>query len=158
MNKLIIAILFFSLTTTVSYCQDFSRLSQKEFNSSDDYKYAESEVLKCSEYLMNNPPDLNRLNRLYAVLYVSNWMRGTPDHRLVINKKIMNLGKSYSDLQSIHVASVVICALDSRFKDFSTIKRIEAANMQLINYCSNPHNNISLPSGFQSKLPDNISN
>lgn len=151
MSKKISTILFLviCLTSVTSYSQDFERLSQKEFKTPEDYKYAESQVLKCSEYLINNPGDLDTLNRLYAVLYITKWMTGTPDHRIILNVSIMNLGKEYTDFQSIYVASLVKYTLDIKHADLTAIERSKAANNQLLMHCSNPENKISFPQGLK---------
>lgn len=97
--KRIILIIAVALLWNISLSQNFSELTEYEFKTVESYKSGENQVLKCANYLFNNPADQAELNRLYSIQYIIKWMTGTPDYTFEIGENAMELTKGNSDLQ-----------------------------------------------------------
>lgn len=149
--KTTIFIIALNLLTIGAFSQDFSNLNDINFNNSEDYKNAEPKVLECSNYLLNNPIDKDELNRLNSFQYLFKWMEGTSDYTFSIGEQAMELTKGKADLLTMYFVSMTKAVLDNSKLELSDDQIQEKATEYLIEYCSNPENNLK-PSKKMKKI------
>lgn len=149
--KKIIFIALLTLTSTISFGQNFSELANSEFKSAESYKPAESQVLTCANYLFNNPANQEELNRLNAIQYIMNWMSGTPDYTFEIGEKAMDLTDENSDLLGLYIAAMSKAVLENTTEKLSNDEIYDRAEKILVKYCAIADNKIK-PSKKIKKL------
>ncbi|AUP78729.1 hypothetical protein [Flavivirga eckloniae] len=125
-----------------SYSQDYSKLKDYEFSGDKIFKKSESQVLECTNYLLSNPTNKDELNRLNSMQFIMKWMEGTPDYTFNIGKKAMDLTKGNSDLLGLYLAAMTKTVLDNTNSKLNDDDIHENAKKLLVDYCSNPNNNI----------------
>jgi len=150
MKKTIFTLLIF-LFSLVSFGQDFSKLVDFEFESAESYKPAESQVLRCANYLLDNPTNKAKLNRLHSIQYIMKWMSGTPDYSFDIGEKAMELTKGRSDLLGLYMAAMSKIVIENNGDKLSSDEIYNRAEQILVNYCSISDNKIK-PSKKIKKL------
>lgn len=141
MKKFILVIIVQMLIGNV-IGQDFSKLDAVKFQTAQDYKKAESTVLECSNYLLNNPAKQNESNRMYAIQYILKWMGGTPDYTFSIGEETVELTKGDENLLPIYLAALTKTVLENPTKTFTENEMFQNAKELLVNYCSKPENEI----------------
>ncbi|MEL6976944.1 MAG: hypothetical protein AAGL29_16390, partial [Bacteroidota bacterium] len=108
LKKMKINILFVTLLLSATLCtsQNFEEISKYEFKTTESYESEKGTVLKCANYLFENPANLYELNRLNAQQYIMKWMEGTPEYTFEIGEKAMELTKGNSDLLGLYLAAM----------------------------------------------------
>ncbi len=141
MKKIILFIAVQLVTITV-FSQDYSILDKDNLKTPEDFQNAESTVLECSNYLLSNPIDKEVQNRLDAFQYLFQWMEGTPDYTFTISEEAVDLMKGDPEMLTLYFASLSKTVLDAKNPEISNEQIQEQATEHLINYCSNPENNL----------------
>ncbi len=140
------------LSIALSYSQNFQELGQYEFSKVESYQTEQPKVLECANYLFNTPSDKEELNRLTATQYIMKWMEGTPAYTFQIGPEALELTKGNSDLFALYLAGLTKTVLEYNGTDELSSTAIHNASEQLlVEYCSNPANNIK-PSKKIKKL------
>ncbi|MEY8847505.1 hypothetical protein AB9K26_01715 [Psychroserpens sp. XS_ASV72] len=126
-----------------SFCQNFEKLSKYEFKYVESYRTEKDVVLKCANYLFENPSDYEPFNRLTAVQYIMKWMEGTPDYYFEIGEREMDLTKGNSDLFGLYLAAMSKAIIEHKGeKDLTADEIYTKAETILVNYCSDSNNNM----------------
>lgn len=140
--KKIIFIALITLTSTMSFGQNFSELANAEFKSKESFKSAESQVLICANYLFSTPADQAELNRLNAIKYIMKWMEGTSDYTFDLGEKAMKLTNGETDLLGLYMAAMSKAVLENTAGKLSSDEMYNRAEKILINYCAVADNKI----------------
>lgn len=126
-----------------SLSQNFEKLSKYEFKYVESYRTEKDIVLKCANYLFDNPANHEPFNRLTAVQYIMKWMEGTPDYYFEIGEREMELTKGNSDLFGLYLAAMSKVIIEHKGeKDLSADEIYANAETLLVNYCSDANNNM----------------
>ena len=152
-KTLLFVLMVFALN---AFGQDFTKLQNYDFKSVDDYKSQENEVLKCANYLFDNPNDSEELNRLTSVQFIMKWMEGTPDYTFAIGPNAMDLTKGGPDLLGLYLAGMSKTVLENPNKKLNNDEIHNASKNLLVEYCGNKENNIK-PSKQIKKILKNRS-
>lgn len=134
--KKIIFIALITLTSTITFGQNFSELAKTEFKSAESYKPAESQVLICANYLFSTPANQAELNRLNAIQYIMKWMSGTPDYTFDLGQKAMELTNSNTDLLGLYMAAMTKAVLENTSDKLSSDEIYNRAEKTIVNYCA----------------------
>ena len=123
-----------------SYAQ--SSYSNIKLEEKEDYKLAESAVLKASEYLFTTKYDKEDLERLYAIEFIMKWMNGTPDFNFDLNEKFTKPFLHETDLLGLYMGALAKFAIEhkNQAKEPNTVN-LNAAKM-IIDYSNKPANNL----------------
>jgi hypothetical protein len=140
--KKIIFIALITLTTTISFAQNFSELANSEFKSKESFKSAEGQVLTCANYLFSTPANQAELNRLNAMKYIMKWMEGTPDYTFDLGEKAMKLTNGETDLLSLYMAAMSKAVIENTAGKLSSDEMYNQAEKTLVNYCAIADNKI----------------
>ena len=138
-------ILFFIaliLTATSGIAQNFEELATYEFNSVENYKTAEPQVLEVANYLFETPANKAQIKRLNAIKYIINWMQGTPDYTFEISKEATDLTKGNSDLLGLFMAAMTKVVLDNSGESLSNEEIYIRAEELLVSYCADVKNHM----------------
>ena len=119
-----------------------SSYSNIKLEEKEDYKIAESTVLKASEYLFTTKYDKEDLERLYAIEFIMNWMNGTPDFSFELNEKFTKPFLHETDLLGLYMGALAKFAIEHKdqAKDATTLN-LNAVKI-IIGYSSKPANNL----------------
>ncbi|ANQ49489.1 hypothetical protein MY04_2115 [Flammeovirga sp. MY04] len=133
---ILFGLLLFSIC---SFGQDIIELKEKS-----DYKKAEPMVIKICSFLFNNPVTHEKETRQAGASYIVQWMSGTPDYTFTVTQEGMQLIGSKQEYMALYMAAQTMVVLENKDKKL-TPEQIEKGGIDLlINYCSNPANNIKL--------------
>ena len=119
-----------------------SSYSNIKLEEKEDYKIAESTVLKASEYLFTTKYDKEDLERLYAIEFIMKWMNGTPDFNFELNEKFTKPFLHETDLLGLYMGALAKFAIEHKdqAKDATTLN-LNAVKI-IIGYSSKPANNL----------------
>lgn len=148
---LLIIISFISISVTG---QNFKELAQYQFSSQEDYKTQEDNILKCTNYLFNNPFDKNELARLNCIQFIMKWMEGTPDYTFDIGKDAIKLTQGNSDILGLYLAALTKIVLDNPNEEFSSEQIHQKAQNLLIDYSSKKENNLKPTRAMKKVMKD----
>lgn len=139
MRKSLLVIIAACLTI-VSFGQ--SSYSDVKLEEKEDYKLAESAVLKASEYLFTSKYDKEDLERLYAIEFIMKWMGGTPDFSFELTEKFTKPFLHETDLLGLYMGALAKFAIEHKeqAKDATSVN-LGAVKM-IIDYSSKPSNNL----------------
>lgn len=137
------------LFTVALFSQDYSSLDKDNLKTPEDFKNAESTVLECSNYLLSNPVDKEVQNRLNAFQYLFQWMEGTPDYTFSIGEEAIDLTKGNPEMLTLYFASLSKTVLDAEDINLTNEQIQVQATEHLINYCTNPQNNLKPTKGMK---------
>ena len=142
--RIFFPIFFFTSVAIKAYSQDPAEWRALEFNSIDDYRNNESNVLECARYVLDVPADINNPLRLSAMGVISKWMSGTPDYAFSLDETIMTLTKKNDVILSIYMAAMTKFALENKDKASNAgLIKLNAFQI-LLEYCEQPNNDVSL--------------
>ena len=137
-NVLLIVALFSGLLCN---SQNFEEISKYEFKTVESYESEKGTVLKCANYLFDNPANLYELNRLNALQYIMKWMEGTPEYTFEIGEKAMELTKGNSDLLGLYLAAMSKSVIEHKGGPKLTNEEIyKKSEALLVDYCSDSSN------------------
>lgn len=140
--KKIIFIFLITLTSTMTFGQNFSELANVELKSKESCKSAESQVLTCANYLFSTPADQAELNRLNALKFIMKWMEATPDYTFDLGEKAMKLTNGETDLLSLYMAAMSKVVLENTAGKLSSDEMYNQAEKILVKYCAVADNKI----------------
>ena len=119
MKKIVIV---FLLIYFKSNAQDFSVIEKNRFETTEDYKKAEPEILKLADYLLRTPtkPHLKidnsfaiKSNRGRAFIYMDYWLSGPKEElidgtsfKFIITGKLIRITKGDGELFAMFMASL----------------------------------------------------
>ena len=139
MQKFLLLLITIVLNTN-SFCQ--SQYSEVKFVDGKDYKSAETQVLKATDYLFSTRFDEDDLERLYATEFVMKWMAGTPDFTFDLNEKLTKAFATEPELMNLYMAAMAKLALeqptkakDANYIGVNAVKRV-------LEYINKPGNNV----------------
>ncbi len=137
-------LLFFTLSvcTLSAFGQDFQEFQDYKFKNKESYKTNENNVIKCANYLFENPSDASELNRLTSVQFIMNWMEGTPDYTFSISSATMDFIKGNNDLLGLYLAAMSKTVLEKSNEKLKDEDIHAAAQKMLVDYCGDKNNNM----------------
>ncbi len=139
MKKLFILCLLFNFASTCFAQSPYSEVSLKQ---KDEFKLAESYVLKAANYLFTSKYDKDDLERLYAIEFVMKWMSGTSDYQFELNEKFSKAFADQTDLLGLYMAGMAKYALENKSKTLSaSIIGFNSVKM-VLEYSSKAANNL----------------
>lgn len=133
---------FTALSINCALAQNFTEIGQYEFKTTESYKAQEQNVLLCANYLFNNPADFGELNRLNSTQFIVKWMTGTPDYTFALGEEVLELTKGNEDLLGLYMAAMSKVVIEHEGDPLSNEAIYEQSKALLVDYCSNPDNNI----------------
>lgn len=124
-----------------------STLAQSPYNdikleSQEDYKKAETSVLKATSYLFSSKYDKEDLERLYAIEFIMKWMGGTTDYSFDLSEKFMAPFQTETDLLGLYMGAIAKFVLENKADSKNTNKVNVTAAKTVIDYSSKPANNL----------------
>lgn len=125
-----------------SFAQNFTGLNPDNLQSAQDYNDAEPKVLECSNYLLSNPIDVDKLSRGTILNYVVKWMEGTPRQTFSVDQEVTALTREDNDKFMLYFVAMAKAVLDNPTKDLSADEIHEIATDHLVDYCMDPKNNL----------------
>lgn len=123
------------------YAQDFNKIANLKLIKIEDYQNAESDVLKCAEFLFRTPAEPDSDNRILAKAFIIKWMTGT-SRTFRIDKDATDLTKGEHNLLAMYLAAMAKVALSKPNKKISDKKMFEEASILLAHYCANKKNKL----------------
>ena len=150
MKKLFI---FFLLIISVGtgFAQNLPKFDQYKFNTTSDYKLADSAVLQTANFLLSTPIDQNNPTRIKAGQFVMRWMEGTPDYTFSLEQNAIKYLSGNVDLMLLYMTSMAKYALETKSTDVKviTINGVKT----LLAYVNNPTSNVKKDKNLK-KLSD----
>jgi hypothetical protein len=150
MKKLFI---FFLLIISVGtgFAQTLPKFDQYKFNTTSDYKLADSAVLQTANFLLSTPIDQNNPTRIKAGQFVMRWMEGTPDYTFSLEQNAIKYLSGNVDLMLLYMTSMAKYALETKSTDVKviTINGVKT----LLAYVNNPTSNVKKDKNLK-KLSD----
>ena len=150
MKKLFI---FFLLIISVGtgFAQTLPKFDQYKFNTTSDYKLADSAVLQTANFLLSTPIDQNIPTRIKAGQFVMRWMEGTPDYTFSLEQNAIKYLSGNVDLMLLYMTSMAKYALETKSTDVKviTINGVKT----LLAYVNNPTSNVKKDKNLK-KLSD----
>lgn len=135
----------FFICLTVSFtsaCFGQSPYSEVSLNQKNDFKSAETYVLKAANYLFSSKYDKDDLERLYAIEFVIKWMTGTSDYQFDLSEKFSKAFAGETDLMGLYMAGMVKYTLDNKSNSFSpSVIGLNAVRL-VLKYSNNAANNL----------------
>lgn len=140
MKKLLISVTLLFISQHF-YAQDFDKIANIKFAKIEDYKKAESDVLKCAEFLFRTPTQPETDNRMLAQAFIIKWMSGT-SYTFRIDKEASDLTKGDHNLLAMYLAAMTKVVLSRPDEKISDKKMFEEASTLLALYCANKKNKL----------------
>jgi hypothetical protein len=133
-------LIFCSVYTTAQTVPDFDQI---KLEKAPDYKAAEPFVLQTANYLLSTPVTKENKDRFNSLKFISNWMRGTPDHSYVFSDIPARLG-SDNDILGLFMAAMAKYSLDNKAisKDTKLVK-LNALKI-VLDYCGVKENKVRM--------------
>ena len=97
MNKYTFFISFFLVSTT-AFSQEFHVPDNYSFETAEDYKPYEKDVLNCVDWLIEMPMFQNPAKRKEASAFLLKWLMGSPYVHIEINPEIVTFAGSSPEL------------------------------------------------------------
>lgn len=153
MKKIVIV---FLLIFFKSKAQDFSIIEKNRFETAEDYKKAEPEILKLADYLLRTPTKPPNSNRGRAHIYMDYWLSGPKEElidgtsfKFIITGKVIRITKGDGELFAMFMASLAKALIS--YPKLSKKKIYKKAYETLAKYCADEKNNLK-PSKTLKKL------
>lgn len=148
--KKVILLLILLFVSIQFHAQDFNKLKDLKLVKLEDYKKAEPEILKLTNFLYNTPVKPETDNRTLAMAYIIQWMTGT-DYTFNIGERDVKLTKGTPDLLAMYMAALTKVAISNPDKKLSDDELYDAASKVLAEYCSKKENKLK-PSKTLKKI------
>ena len=113
-----------------------------KLESPEDYKTAETSVLKATNYLFSTKYDKDDLERLYAIEFIMKWMSGTPDYNFELSEKFTRPFLDETDLLGFYMGAIAKFVLENKAKATEPNKVNVSAAKMIIDYSSKAANNL----------------
>jgi len=130
-------ILMIALSSFGQSAYDNIKLDQTE-----DYKLAESSVLKAANYLFSTKYDKEDLERLYAIEFIMKWMGGTPDYSFEVDENFTKPFVTETDLLGLYMSAIAKFALEHKAQANDTKAINLGAAKMVVDYSNKPSNNL----------------
>lgn len=117
MKKLFVLPLFFFLlyAASDSSAQDFKTPEHGEFESAEDYRLFEGEILKAVDFLENTSLDEEKDKRKEAAIFVLKWLEGSPDLIMNIRPYMVEINKKNKDFLLIFMGGYARYAIENHY-------------------------------------------
>jgi len=149
MRHLFLTILI-TVSASITFAQNFSKLSSIPLNDAEDCKNAEPKVLECANYLLSTPC-VESKNSLLAYEFMFKWMVNTPDYKFTIPAKLyLSVSKSGKELSRRYIACMVKAAMTNN-SEYSDAEFMVKYLTIFAEYCENPKYKVP-KSAFIKKL------
>ncbi len=139
--KKALPILLFLFISVQFYAQDFTKIATINFETIEDYKNAEPDVLKCVDFLFRTPSKPDTDNRKLAKAFIIKWMSGTT-HKFNIDTDAADLTAGDPGLLAMYLTAMTKVALSNPNETISAKKMFEKASILLAVYCANKKNKL----------------
>lgn len=140
--KKLVYILFLVFISNITLGQDFRKLADYEFKTSEDYAKAEGDVLLAANYLFDTPAiSENDNNRLISVRFILMWMEGT-HYSFELDERSTELTNGNDDLLSLLLAGMSKVVLDNKGTDLSANEIYQKTEKRIVDYCADKANNM----------------
>lgn len=149
MKKSIFLSLFLFVLLEV-HAQDFTKIEKNRFENPEDYKKAEPEILKLTNFLLNTPTYPLNSDRGQASIYVLQWLSGS-NFTFDIDDRVIKLTKGSGELFAMYMISKTKVLLSNPNKKLSEKKIYKMTSKILATYCANEKNNLK-PSKALKKI------
>jgi hypothetical protein len=142
MKKIIFPFVLFILTS-LAYSQSIQNYDEIKLDKEEDYKRADTFALQAATFLLSNPIDQYKLDRLKVTQFLIKWMGGTPDYTFSLDGATKYLNEDV-DLMGLYMAAMTKFCLENKSlsKDQNKIKL--SSWQILLAYCDNPGNNVKV--------------
>ncbi|HZY36472.1 MAG TPA: hypothetical protein VFE53_07485 [Mucilaginibacter sp.] len=147
---------FFTLLALVGALTGFSQsmppLDSVTLASPADYRAAEPTALQISNYILATPSDQKSLPRLIGARFLLDWMGGTPDYTLNLDKNVIKYFENDIDLIAVYTAALASTAIENKvlIKDSKAINSL--AVKKFIAYINNINNKVDLNSTLKKMI------
>ena len=137
---LTLLVLLFSFA---AFSQSMPAIDSIKLSSPTDYRAAEPVAVRVCNYILSTPSDQKSLPRLNGTKFLLDWMGGTPDYTLDLDKKVIKYFEKDLDLMGVYSAALTSAAIENKtVKDSKMLTYL--AVKKFIGYISNSSNNVNL--------------
>jgi hypothetical protein len=112
MKKLLLPILFLGLTIYAK-AQEFQVPKDYAFESVDDYKPYENDVVQCVDWLVDTPMFQNPSKRKEASAFLLKWVMGSPYVHIEISPEIVSFAGTSPDLLMVFLGGWAKYSIES---------------------------------------------
>jgi D-arabinose 1-dehydrogenase-like Zn-dependent alcohol dehydrogenase len=112
--KKILAILFFTVSVTGLFAQDFEVPKNYVFNKPDDYTKYEKDIILCFDWMMSTPINEQAQKRKDINAFFMKWLTGSHNMSVDIKQEIVNFMQPNPDLLMIFMGGWVKYALETK--------------------------------------------
>lgn len=139
MKQFILATLLILVPSFTNAQDQFADLP---FETKSSFKQGEPEILKMTNYILENPGNDSDAKRLTALRNIIKWMSGTPDYMFSLDESLSAVMKKNDAVVGLYMTALAKTALEKPeiSKDQNQMK-LNAFTL-LLNYCENPVNGV----------------
>jgi hypothetical protein len=116
MKKLLLPILLLGISL-YGNAQEFQVPKDYAFETADDYKPYENDVVKCADWLVETPMFQNPSKRKEASAFLLKWVLGSPYVHIEINPEIVTFAGTSPDLLMVFLGGWAKYSIESRAYD-----------------------------------------
>ncbi len=137
-----------------AFAQSMPNVDSVKLATDADYRAAESVALQVSAYILSTPTDDKSIPRLHGTKFLLEWMNGTPDYTVDLDKNVIKYFGKDIDLMGVYTASLATVAIENKMvKDSKAITSL--AVKKFIAYISNDSNKVELNSKLKKMIEAN---
>jgi len=137
--------------TVSAFSQSMPPVNDVPLLTAQDYRTAENVVVQVDGNLLSTPIDKANEARLYAGVFLVQWINGTPDFDFTIEQKPLKYLKKDADLISVYCAALSSFALKYRsVKDHKALT-VNAVKI-FLDYVNNPVNHVVITKNLKKLI------
>lgn len=133
--------------------QTIPNIKSIKLENAADFRAAQPFVLQTANYLLSTPYDAGNKDRKESIMFLVNWLKGTPDFSFSIESAVAKIGKSDEDAIAMYVVAACKTAIDDKTvagnRELLKLNAIKA----LLAYAENPAHNFRMKKQLK-KLSD----
>jgi hypothetical protein len=135
--------LFILLSAFTAFSQSMPDIDSVKLTTKQDYHAAEPLALQVSTFILSTPSDAKSVPRLNGTKFLLDWMSGTPDYTLDLDKNVVKYFEKDLDLMGVYLASLTSSAIQNKLiADPKILTSI--AVKKFIAYINNSSNNVNI--------------
>lgn len=119
-----------------------------------DYTDTEPMALSAAKFILTNPFEVYNEDRAKALLFLSNWVKGTKDYSFYFDGKVTDLSGD-ANLLSLFIAAMVKYTLENKAEAANPIRIETNASRIVLEYCQDEKNNFKLKKKYRRVLEGN---
>ena len=135
--------ILFLLVALNAFSQKTSQYDNIPLNTAADFRKAEPQVILAADYAYSSPIDKENTNRLNAITFVMQWMKGTSDYSFGMDETISKISNGDREIYGIYFICLAKYAL-SKGKGVDREDAKYNAYVMMADYCENPVNNFKM--------------